>query len=524
MTIPIQLAIQGGGARITSLIAALEAVQALQRRGVLRVTRIAGTSAGAIAGALFAADVDMQRVRDAFEGERVELLRAFPPTGAPFRAAWRLLTRRPYWDAAPLRRLLARLLAPRQRIGDLEIPLIIVASDLSNMQPCVYDDAHEPLISSLMDSAGIPFFFRTVPGGGGYRVIVDGGVCENLPSDQLSYNAEDGEVLGITFSASRADVPLSGFLDFARALIETALNASVLRAQLELGLNNFVIRTDAGSFDFRHAFDTGLGAEYRETRLLAADFFSRYAERARGVIEEGAGDTEEESGELPVIRLHDVVTSLRSMYRLQQEPMRFEFLSVRMVVTGASQSPAEPRVPDQVRHEIVFRASGQPVSCYRIKLTSTPSIAQQKTRCEVFDRNFEAVPFDLVPITDGAAEEREYLLFFRDPIVPGDARAPVTLRVRDTVSEALCLMREGSDELLTRASRADGPIGRVEIIVHLPEELGDIVIAAAPGSGGARMAPAELMRYAAPAGFMTLGWKGDHVPPNTLFGCNLVKR
>ena len=523
MTIPIQLAIQGGGAKITYLLAALEAVQALQREGVLRVTRIAGTSAGAIAGALFAAGVDMQRAHDAFEADRDALLRAFPPTGARFRSAWCLLTRRPYWDAAPLRRLLARLLAPRQRLGDLEIPLVIVASDLTNMQPCVYEDPFDPLISSLMDSAGIPFFFRTVPGAGGYRVIVDGGVCENLPSDQLSYSAEQGEVLGITFSASRCGAPLTGFLDFARALIETALNASVLRAQLELGPNNFVIRAEAGSFDFRRAFEAGLGAEYRETRLLAEDFFHQYAERSRNAVPH-QGESHGDGEELPALRLHDVVTSLRSMYRLQQEPMRFEFLSVRMEVTGASQSPTGRRAPDQVRHEIVFRATRQPVNCYRIKLTSGASIRPHRTQCEVFDRNFDPIAFDLVPITDDGAAEREYLLFFREPIVPGDARAPVTLRVRDTVEDALRLVSDGHDELLTRASRADGPIGRVEIVVHLPEELGETVIAAAPGAGGMRMTPAELMRYAAPAGFVTLGWKGDSVPPNTLFGCNLVKR
>lgn len=521
MTINIQLAIQGGGARITHLLAALEAVQSLQREDVLRVTRIAGTSAGAIAGALLAAGVDMQRARDAFEAHRDELLRAFPPTGVRLRAAWCLFTRRPYWDGAPLRRLLAKLLAPRQRIGDLEIPLIIVAADLTNMQPCVYDEPHEPLISSLMDSAGIPFFLRTA-NAGGYRVIVDGGVCENLPSEQLSYGEETGEVLGITFSSSRAGAPLSGFFDFARALIETALNASVLRAQLDLGPNNFVIRTEAGSFDFRRAFDDGLGAEYRETRLLAADFFRRYAERPRHPVDESQPDRV--GAELPATRLHDVVTSLRSMYHLQQEPMRFEFLSVRMVVTGASQTALDRRGPDQVRHEIVFRATRHPVSCYRIRLTSAASTTQQKTQCEVFDRNFEPVAFDLVPLTDDVAEEREYLLFFREPIVPGDARAPVTLRVRDTVSEALRLAGEGRDELLTRASRADGPIGRIEIVVHLPDELADTAIAAAPGSGGTRMTPAELTHYAAPAGFVTLGWKGDHVPPNTLFGCHLVKR
>ena len=89
MTIPIQLAIQGGGAKITYLLAALESVQALERGGLLRVTRIAGTSAGAIAGALYAAGVDMRRARDAFESDRHQLLRAFPAAGVAL-CAWKL--------------------------------------------------------------------------------------------------------------------------------------------------------------------------------------------------------------------------------------------------------------------------------------------------------------------------------------------------------------------------------------------------------------------------------------------------
>lgn len=524
MTIPIQLAIQGGGAKITYLIATLEAVQALQRERVLRVTRIAGTSAGAIAGALFAADIDLQRVRDAFEAERAALLRAFPPVNAPLRAAWCLLARRPYWNAEPLRRLLTRLLGRRRYLGDLDVPLLIVASDLTNLQARVYADRREPLVSSLMDSAGIPFFFRAVPGAGTSPVIVDGGICENLPSDQLRYDEEHGEVIGITFATERSGEPLVGVLGFVRSLIETALNASVMRAQLDLGVNNFVIHTDAASFDFRRAFDAGLGAEYRETRLSSERFFRHYAETRRSNGHPRTNDSGTEGTELPTVRARDAIDALRSMYRLQQEPLRFEFLSVRMVVVGASQTDAEPRALDHVRHEIVFRATTQPVSCYRIRLTTSANGVPAKTQCEVFDRNGDAVAFALVPLPGDASAEREYLLFFREPILPGDPRSPVTLRVRDTVSEALRLLGEGRDELLTRASRADGPIGRVEIVVHLPEELGDVVLAAAGESGGVRMTSSELVPYAAPAGFFTLGWKGERVPPNTLFGCNLVKR
>ena len=279
MTIPIQLAIQGGGAKITYLLAALESVQSLEREGVLRVTRIAGTSAGAIAGALYAAGVDMRRARDAFESDRHALLRAFPAAGVA-RCTWKLITRQPFWNAAPLRQWMTRLLGARETIGDLDIPLIVVASDLSNMQPCVYDAADEPLVSSIMDSAGIPFFFRTAPSPSleNYRVVVDGGICENLPAEELTNAPAFGEIVGITFGVSRPSARLTTFADFTRALLETAMNASVLRAQLELGANNFVIHTDAGSFDFRRAFDEGLGAEYRETRLLAERFFRDYAD------------------------------------------------------------------------------------------------------------------------------------------------------------------------------------------------------------------------------------------------------
>jgi predicted acylesterase/phospholipase RssA len=509
VTIPIQLAIQGGGAKITYLLAALESVQSLEREGLVRVTRIAGTSAGAIAGALYAAGVDMRRARDAFESDRDALLRAFPPAGVA-RCAWKLVTGQPFWNAAPLRRWLTKLLGARDTIGDLEIPLIVVASDLTNMQPCVYEGPNEPLVSCIMDSAGIPFFFRTAPSTahGNDRVVVDGGICENLPAEELTNAPAFGEVVGITFGVSRSRAPLTGFADFTRALLETAMNATVLRAQLELGANNFVIRTDAGSFDFRRAFEAGLGAEYRETRLLAETFFRDYVERAARPAHPVA---------FPQRRLRDVTDALRTMYECQHEPVRFEVLSVRMIVTYR-------HGPDDIRHEIVFRASEAAIHCYRIKLTPAAAPDLQKSQCEVFDRLATPVPFDLVPIPDSIDDAREYLLFFRDPIVPGDPRSPLTLRVRDAVAGVLCLAADGRDELLTSATRADRPVSRVEIVVHLPEELSDTAIVSAPGSNGAPMSPVELMSYAAPAKFFTLGWKGEDVPPNTMFGCNLVRR
>jgi predicted acylesterase/phospholipase RssA len=531
MTIPIQLAIQGGGAKITYLTAALDAVQSLEREGLLRVTRIAGTSAGAICGALYAAGIEMRRARDAFEADRDALLRAFPPVG-PARCLWKLLTRRPFWNPAPLRHLLARLLMNRATLGDLDIPLIVVATDLTNMQPCIYASPEQPLISSIMDSAGIPFFFRTAPAvPASYRVVVDGGICENLPSGELTHAPELGEVVGITFGLWAPAAPLTGFADFTRALVETAMKSSVLRAQLELGPNNFVIDTDAGSFDFERALTAGLGAEYRETKLLAEKFFREYVRRAMQsaggvrlrIRKTTDGVATGEAVVFPQRCLHDVTRALRAMYEAQHEPSAFEILSVRMVVTAAPQWPGRDGA-DNIRHEVVFQAADHPIHCYRIKLISGLAPDLQKAQCELFDRKFAPIAFDLVPMTDEHDASREYLLFFRTPIVPGDPRAPVTLRVRDAVTGGLRLFAEGRDELLTRAARADRPIPRVEIVVHLPDELSGTLIAPAAGSDGTRMTHAELLTYAAPANYFTLGWKGENVPPNALFGCNLVRR
>jgi predicted acylesterase/phospholipase RssA len=505
--VPIQLAIQGGGAKLTYLIAALEALQQLEREGVLRVTRIAGTSAGAIAGALYAARVDMHRVRDTFVAERHALLRAFPSAGATLRDAWRLFTRRPLWDAAPLRRILGRLLAPCETFRDFEIPLVVVAADLSNAQPVTYSRPDDPLLASIMDSAGIPFLFRAVPHDGEeYRVVVDGGVCDNLPCELLESSVAEGEVVGITFSVARDGAVLTTFPDYVRALVDTAINASVLRAQMQLGPNALVLRAPGTSFDFRRALDAASGAEYRETQLLAESWFRAYAaRRAKVAAAEPSPRTFPE----------DTAASLRRMYERQQEPVLFEFLSVRMIVTAASES----RGADNIRHEIVFRATTHPVHCYRILLTPASASDPRKTHCEAFDVDGDPIPFELVPVG-----RREYLLFFATPVAPDDPRAPVTLRVRDAVPEGLRLAATGRDELVVRASRADRPIARIEIVVHLPEDLQDTRIAAAPGSEGTRMSPPELLAYPAPAGYITLGWKGESIPPNTLFGCNLVRR
>jgi len=109
------------------------------------------------------------------------------------------------------------------------------------------------------------------------------------------------------------------------------------------------------------------------------------------------------------------VASLRSEMSAVAQTAKHPVIRCLMIVTGASQAGPERRGPDDIRHEIVFRASDAAIHCYRIKLTPAAAPDLQRSQCEIFDRHSSPVEFDLVPIPDCADDGREYLLFFRRP-------------------------------------------------------------------------------------------------------------
>jgi predicted acylesterase/phospholipase RssA len=79
--IPVQLCLQGGAAKIALLAAFVDAIEELHNNGMIRVTKISGTSAGAIIGTLFAAAVPMSTVRNRLGTAALDKI-------VPFRTTW----------------------------------------------------------------------------------------------------------------------------------------------------------------------------------------------------------------------------------------------------------------------------------------------------------------------------------------------------------------------------------------------------------------------------------------------------
>src|SRR3989442_9107102 len=192
----VQLAFQGGGAKIVALLAAAEAVQELEKKSEVKVTRLAGTSAGAIVAALLAAEVSIPAVRDRLRSQYGQNLIAKFPKKSSLTAVIQALQGKRFWNDAPLAEWLETELGAVRQFSDLKRKLFVYSANLEAGGAEV--QISSDLVTALLESAGLPFCFRTWRSGG-QTINVDGGLCQNLPVDDLLADTSHGRVLGFTF-------------------------------------------------------------------------------------------------------------------------------------------------------------------------------------------------------------------------------------------------------------------------------------------------------------------------------------
>ena len=202
----IGLALGGGGAKGLAHILMLETLDELG----IRPHVIAGTSIGAIIGALYAAGLSGKEIRAQIEqffvdqGEAAQNLFALPKSVRwldfidPALAIGGLL------DSSDFIAWLGEVL-PTQRFRKLEIPLKVVTAELSTGREVIIKSGD--LLPALQASMAVPGVFPPVELDG--RMLVDGGVANPLPYDLLqddcditiaidvsgSRNVKDGETL-----------------------------------------------------------------------------------------------------------------------------------------------------------------------------------------------------------------------------------------------------------------------------------------------------------------------------------------
>lgn len=159
----IGVALGGGAVRGAAHIGV---ISVFEREG-FRPDFIAGTSAGAIVGAAWAAGIDSSAMR--------ELMRGLS-WGDIADIAWR----KPMsvFDTSPLRRFIDNAVGGAQ-FADLGIPFSAVACDILSGERVVMREG--PVAFAALASAAVPGLFPPVEDG--ERLLVDGGIVDNLPVD-----------------------------------------------------------------------------------------------------------------------------------------------------------------------------------------------------------------------------------------------------------------------------------------------------------------------------------------------------
>jgi NTE family protein len=169
-----------GGGNLGAL--QIGALQALMKRGILP-EMLVGTSAGAVNAAFLASDPTLEGAKHLAEiWKRIRKDNIYP--GSPLSMAVHLATQQ---DSLCARKNLAAFLQRHTPKGvrtfrDMKISLYIVATDLLTGHRYLFgDDPNEHVVDAILASTAIPPVFPPWFYQG--RLLVDGGVSDNLPID-----------------------------------------------------------------------------------------------------------------------------------------------------------------------------------------------------------------------------------------------------------------------------------------------------------------------------------------------------
>lgn len=160
----VGLALSGGAARGLAHIGVLEV---LKREGI-PIDVIAGTSAGAVAGAVFAWNQDVARMKR--EVLAVNWLKLAPLFDLS-------LFKSGFIKGAKIKSLLASYVGGNIKFSNLKIPFACVTSDIETGEEVVIDSGSVP--EALRASISVPGIFAVVKREG--RYLVDGGLTTPVP-------------------------------------------------------------------------------------------------------------------------------------------------------------------------------------------------------------------------------------------------------------------------------------------------------------------------------------------------------
>jgi NTE family protein len=243
MTKSFALALGGGGARGLAHIAVLEALDEIGRRPAV----IAGTSVGALIGAAYAAGMSGKEIRRfviRLAHDRAEVFRRLIATRA---GTFANLVSLGFGSATLVdaEKFCEQFLPERvpHDFGELEIPLIIIATDLYRREQAVFSSG--ALKPALAASIALPAVMRPVVLAD--RILIDGGATNPLPFEELRGRADVVVAVDISGAPTdqRRDIPNPWECLLATVLV---MANAITTEKVKRGAPDLIVRPNVGAF------------------------------------------------------------------------------------------------------------------------------------------------------------------------------------------------------------------------------------------------------------------------------------
>jgi NTE family protein len=223
----IGLALGGGAVLGAAHIGAIRAIQELE----LEVEAIAGTSIGALIGALYSCGNDFTKIED------VAIDLSWSDISGFSLSKYGLLSNN------KIRDFLAEVIGKEATFEDVDVPLAIVATDITTGEKKVLKSGD--LADAVMASTCLPGIYKPVEIDG--ALLVDGGIVENVPISPLQ-EMGCSTIVAIDLNASQTherpgnmiDVLVNSFHFLMKTAAKEQTEAADILIQPDLSAYNYI--------------------------------------------------------------------------------------------------------------------------------------------------------------------------------------------------------------------------------------------------------------------------------------------
>lgn len=540
--ISVKIALQGGGAKLMPMLAVAEAIHILQEKGELRLSGLAGTSAGAIVAAILALRINPRHfaIKLSDNGEnyisritgkydKYTVVKILKIARATFFS-------KSFSDIQELNRILLEVfssvkpefnastpLSEANKALGVEDALKIVVSDLVRSKKIVIGSSSNPndsLLDSIVHSCALPIFFRNRTSLDG-SPLVDGGLFNNFPVEEINDDPR-ANLIGITFDQPSEIPNLDSGVSYLLHLLLSTIDQSVKQSTDAVGPGDLIsIKTDVTTLDFRKALGARPGsASYENTKMLALTDLREYIrlknsrEKDRSVVDLIRDNQKIFSGHHLNVNKRQVCLGLScTLYDLAKdgEPLYSKYSQYTM--------------------KSIFSAIDVPVYAETLGTYESVNTAPLTGfRIQVTDDCKKEIGFTQIPGMNTICVDGEFrdciaaLIYFDSPVLPEKDGGGLV-----EVSNTIFKLEGGSKLSETKSATVqienvtDIPYEEGYIVLHVPCEFPEISAISTNELRFSSLTEEEIDSfYTAPAGFKSFGWKTKNLTKDVPFSLTIM--